>query len=232
MPDFVLGGADGVSYGRFVLDSLSRAALLSRVHRLSAPTHRAVAWQTLYEEMLDGVLAPAALLDAALVANQALYSLGSDPLLEVVDVPLMSITTNPGSTPLPNVVPMVNLPTNSFNPNIEPDTPVWFAYVPEAQVAVNPTPDQAYPVSMTLVCQPRDGVEQIPDILLTKWRLAFEDGALAYLYGLTGEPWADAKQQLYYEGRFRAAINNGKANVSMQFQSGSQRATPRRFVTR
>lgn len=171
-------------------------------------------------------------LDAALVADQSLYSLGSDPLLEVVDVPLMSIVTNPGATPLPNIVPMVQLPTNSFNPNIEPDTPIWFAYIPEGQVAVNPTPDMAYPVSMTLVCQPRDGVEQIPDELLTKWRLAFEDGALGYLYGLTGEPWADPRLAAISEARFRSAINNGKANVAMNFQSGSQRATPRRFVTR
>ncbi len=66
-PTFVLGGVDGVSYGRFVLDSGSRAALLSRVHGLRDATQRAVAWQTLYEEMLDGALAPAALLDAALV---------------------------------------------------------------------------------------------------------------------------------------------------------------------
>jgi aminopeptidase N len=65
-PSFVLGGADGVSYGRFVLDSASREALLTRVHTLRVPTQRAVTWQTLYEEMLDGLLPPSRLLDAAL----------------------------------------------------------------------------------------------------------------------------------------------------------------------
>ena len=65
-PSFVLGGADGVSYGRFVLDSTSRETLLTRVHTLKVPTQRAVTWQTLYEEMLDGLLPPARLLDAAL----------------------------------------------------------------------------------------------------------------------------------------------------------------------
>jgi aminopeptidase N len=67
-PDFVLAGVDGVSYGRFVLDPASRAALLTRVHTLADPLHRAVAWQTLHEEVLDDSLAPAAFLEAALAA--------------------------------------------------------------------------------------------------------------------------------------------------------------------
>jgi aminopeptidase N len=67
-PDLILGGADGVGYGRFPLDEPSRATLLRRVNGLAEPLHRAVAWQTLQEEMLDGSLAPRALLDAALGA--------------------------------------------------------------------------------------------------------------------------------------------------------------------
>jgi aminopeptidase N len=67
-PDFVFAGADGVSYGRFVLDSASRDALLGRVTRLPFAVPRAVAWQALYEEMLDGRLAPRALLDTAIAA--------------------------------------------------------------------------------------------------------------------------------------------------------------------
>ena len=70
-PAFVLPGADGVGYGRFILDSMSRATLLARVTQLRDPVQRAVAWQTLYEEMLDGALAPAALLDAGLAAFAA-----------------------------------------------------------------------------------------------------------------------------------------------------------------
>ena len=67
-PDFILAGADGLGYGRFVLDGASRAALLTRVGNLRDPIHRAVAWQTLWEEMLDGYIAPRALLDAAVAA--------------------------------------------------------------------------------------------------------------------------------------------------------------------
>ncbi len=65
-PDFILGGVDGVGYGRFALDSASREALLAGVGRLRDPVHRAVAWQALQEEMLDGLLSPPRLLQAAL----------------------------------------------------------------------------------------------------------------------------------------------------------------------
>jgi aminopeptidase N len=65
-PRFLLGGADGVSYGRFVLDSASRTALLTDVHTLPSATQRAVAWQALHEELLAGALAPQLLLDALL----------------------------------------------------------------------------------------------------------------------------------------------------------------------
>lgn len=67
-PDFVLAGADGVGYGRFVLDAASRDALRAQVHQLADPVHRAVAWQTLYEEVLDDSLAAPVFLDAAIEA--------------------------------------------------------------------------------------------------------------------------------------------------------------------
>src|SRR5690606_27415248 len=67
-PSFILGGVDGVSYGRIVLGSASRVVLPARLQSLPKPLHRAVAWQTLYEEMLDGTIPPAVLLDAALGA--------------------------------------------------------------------------------------------------------------------------------------------------------------------
>jgi aminopeptidase N len=65
-PDWVMPGADGATYGRFPLDSISRRELLAHIDGLKRPILRAVAWQTLEEEMLDGALTPGALLDAAL----------------------------------------------------------------------------------------------------------------------------------------------------------------------
>jgi aminopeptidase N len=71
-PDIVLAGVDGASYGRFPLSPESRAALLARAGTLGEtlvkPIERAVAWQGLLEEMLDGEIRPQHLLGAALTA--------------------------------------------------------------------------------------------------------------------------------------------------------------------
>ncbi len=56
-PTFVLPGADGVGYGRFVLDAQSRTALLPQAATLKDPLHRAVAFQSLWEEVLEDSLA-------------------------------------------------------------------------------------------------------------------------------------------------------------------------------
>ncbi len=68
VPDFIVPGADGVGYGRFVLDANSTQALLSRVNTLEDPIFRAVAWQSLWEEVLDDSLSPQAFLEQAIVA--------------------------------------------------------------------------------------------------------------------------------------------------------------------
>lgn len=57
-PDFIIGGADGVGYGRFVLDDGSRSALLAGIDELENPLHRAVVWQTLWEEVLEDSVTP------------------------------------------------------------------------------------------------------------------------------------------------------------------------------
>jgi aminopeptidase N len=67
-PELILPGAGGVGYGRFPLDSATRAALLRSPSPLTDPVHRAVGWQSLWEEMLDGRLAPRAFLEALLAA--------------------------------------------------------------------------------------------------------------------------------------------------------------------
>jgi aminopeptidase N len=56
-PDFILAGADGLGYGHFVLDPHSRSNLLTNLQNLENPIHRAVVWQNLLEEVLEGNLA-------------------------------------------------------------------------------------------------------------------------------------------------------------------------------
>ena len=77
VPTFVFAGADGIGYGRFVLDDSSRSALLESVGDLRSPVHRAVVWNSLWEELLDGFI-PA---DAFVLAVLAGIERESDELV-------------------------------------------------------------------------------------------------------------------------------------------------------
>jgi len=76
-PPFVLPGADGLGYAHFVLDSASRADLLRELPSVPDPVARAVAWNTLDEDVLYGAVGAPTLVGLAL---QSLPS-ESDPLL-------------------------------------------------------------------------------------------------------------------------------------------------------
>ena len=55
-PDLVLLGTDGLGYGRLGLDSASRRWLLDRLEALPEPIERAVAWDALWEDLIDGTI--------------------------------------------------------------------------------------------------------------------------------------------------------------------------------
>jgi aminopeptidase N len=63
--DFVLPGGGGLGYGLFVLDPGSRDYLLARLDEIPDPLTRGAAWITLWDNMLEGHIAPAAMLDLA-----------------------------------------------------------------------------------------------------------------------------------------------------------------------
>ncbi|MDO8909989.1 MAG: M1 family aminopeptidase [Pseudohongiella sp.] len=67
-PDFILPGSDGISYGRFELDEQSVLHLLRSAARLENPLHRAVSWQSLWEEVLDQRLPAIRFFDALTAA--------------------------------------------------------------------------------------------------------------------------------------------------------------------
>jgi len=69
-PLWVLPGSDGLSYGRFMLDSASRRLLPEAIPRFEDPVLRATAWLALWEAVLGGALAPDELLDGILAALQ------------------------------------------------------------------------------------------------------------------------------------------------------------------
>ena len=67
-PRFVLPNGGGLGYGLFVLDDVSRAYLVDNIERLPDPLTRGSAWVTLWDNLLEGAVAPPALFDTALRA--------------------------------------------------------------------------------------------------------------------------------------------------------------------
>lgn len=159
--------------------------------------------------------------------DQKLYSLGSDPLLEIIAIAAMSVTQVIGGKP--QILPVWVSDSGSWDPNVAPGMPRNYAYVPEAQFAVYPTPNEVYGLTITAIVSPVDNVKLIPEILLRKYSSVFEAGALGYLLAMKDTPWHDPVQAAYHKRAFTSGVSNGKAEVQRNFNTGSQRVTPRRF---
>jgi aminopeptidase N len=67
-PLYILPNADGVAYGDFVLDAKSRQCLLASLHAIDDDLRRGIVTVTLWEEMLDGRVAPRVMLDTLMRA--------------------------------------------------------------------------------------------------------------------------------------------------------------------
>jgi aminopeptidase N len=67
-PAYVLPNALGLGYGLFVLDDRSREYLLTRLEDIPNPLARGAAWITLWDNMLEGHVAPATLIQSAMRA--------------------------------------------------------------------------------------------------------------------------------------------------------------------
>ncbi|MEO2194758.1 MAG: M1 family aminopeptidase [bacterium] len=70
-PRFLVPNAAGIEYGRFRLDSHSRDGLLAGLPSLGDPLIRGVGWATLWEDVLDGDIAPEVWLERLLVGLAA-----------------------------------------------------------------------------------------------------------------------------------------------------------------
>jgi aminopeptidase N len=64
-PRYVLPNGEGFGYGLFLLDEGSRVYLLGQIEAIPDALTRASAWVTLWDNMLEGRIAPAVLFDAA-----------------------------------------------------------------------------------------------------------------------------------------------------------------------
>jgi aminopeptidase N len=66
VPRFVLPNAGGLEYGRFRLDERSRNTLLAELPSLDDPLIRGIGWTTLWDDVLDGNIAPGLWVDRLL----------------------------------------------------------------------------------------------------------------------------------------------------------------------
>lgn len=64
--DFVLPNGSGVEYGAFIMDAESQTYLLTNINGLPTPLLRGASWVTLWDQLLEGRLAPEQFLYAAL----------------------------------------------------------------------------------------------------------------------------------------------------------------------
>ena len=64
-PDFVLPDGSGVGYGLFLLDAHSRRHLLRHLPSIREPLVRGIAWITLWDAMLEGIVPPGEFIDLA-----------------------------------------------------------------------------------------------------------------------------------------------------------------------
>ena len=64
--EFILPNSSGVEYGGFILDAQSQAYLVSNVNKLETALLRGATWVTLWDQLLEGRLAPNEFLQSAL----------------------------------------------------------------------------------------------------------------------------------------------------------------------
>lgn len=148
-----------------------------------------------------------------------LYLGSADAGLEIVSVKTI-VCDNFGGTPQSQWRIGPGDPT-TWNPGVQPGAPQSYAYVPEAQVAIFPTPDGEYQLSSVVCVQPTMSTEELPDDLMTKWDRQLAAGALAYLFAIPGQPWSDPRQAMSNRVTFQAAINNAKGDEQRAYNMGT-----------
>lgn len=164
-------------------------------------------------------------LPGATAAGTVAYNMGSDPYEEIIGIRAMSYTQPNGQ-----IQPIYVSDPTQWLPNIGQGPPRLYAYNPEGQFVLYPTPDAVYPLTVTIVLIPKSGQNKVEERVLAKWDQTIQSGALAYLLKLKGEPWYDPNEAMVQEKFFRSGISNAKADEQRDYQRGSQSVTPRAIL--
>lgn len=159
------------------------------------------------------------------------YDLGNDPNLDIIGIYAMqgSMIIPPAVTPQTWALPAAQDP-GGWNSNYQPQQPLQYTYVPEAQFALFPTPDKIYQLLITVILAPKEAAVNVPAAPLVKYSNDIEAGALEYLMGIPGQTWSNPTMAAMKGREFRSGISNGKAEVQRKYNTGPMRARPRAFA--
>lgn len=145
-----------------------------------------------------------------------LYSLGSDTYNEIIGIQAMSIQETVG-----DIHPLTDSNSTKWDRNDAQDVPEFYQYVPEGQFAVHPIPDAVYPLTVSVVLQPKNGVNSIDASLVVKWDICFQAGALEYLLKLPRMPWTDKAEALVQGRIFDGMCYQGLGNAERGYNAGA-----------
>jgi hypothetical protein len=115
--------------------------------------------------------------------------------------------------------------SGEWDPNQVTDTPRVpdsYQYVPEGQMALYRTPNQAWQVNLTAVVQPKRDAPSIDATLVIAWDYALQAGALMYLLNLARTPWTDKVEARAQEAKFVGLCNQAHMSMQRGFNAGAQ----------
>jgi len=165
--------------------------------------------------------------DSQMAANTRQYNLSfSDANVEIIGIAAAAVQDLASSWH-----PLKTLSSpNSLDLNAQPNFPAWYAYIDEAQVMFDPIPNLAYTWRVQLIVQVALTATAMPTEFVNKFNRRIEAGALAFLYGMSGESWYNPNEAARFNMEFQEGINQAKAWVNRGFQGGSVRANGRAFL--
>lgn len=144
------------------------------------------------------------------------YALGSDPYAEVIGIQAMEV-----EVAADDIRPVTPDYSGKWDKTDDASVPEFYQYVPHGQFALHPLADAVYPLTITLVLQPKRGVNSVRDDLVVKWDEALDAGTLAYLLKLPGMPWTDKGEANVQDAIFIDWINRATSAAQRDFNAGA-----------
>lgn len=215
-----------------MVDTFDQLVNIAQVVRKCPTITLARAFTRAYRDFANQSQYLKTLVSGATVADQRQYALGNDPFLDIVGIAGMQGSQDPGQGI--QYWPIVPSDPTLWDPNLSVNVsttmPVRYAYIPQAQFALDPIPKQVYDLVVSVIVQPKEGAAQVPSDGLTKYSNEIEAGALAYLLMIPGQAWTNPAQAAMQQRVFQSGISNAKADVQRSYNNGSVRVRPRPFM--